>query len=55
MIENETKIIEGVGLLSVMAIASNYLVEALQDMVIWLICMFYDCICHLNSVQKLLK
>lgn len=47
MIENETKIIEGVGSLSVMAIASNYLVVALQDMVIWLICMFAIIICDL--------
>ena len=38
--ENETRIVEVIGSISVMAIASNYLVIALQDMVIWLICMF---------------
>ena len=47
MIENETKIIEGVGSISVMAIASNYLVIALQDMVIWIICMFAVILCDL--------
>ena len=41
----EVRIIEGVGSLSVMAIASNYLVVALQDMVIWLICMFAIIFC----------
>ena len=44
---SETRIIEGVGSLSIMAIASNYLVIALQDMIIWLICMFAVILCDL--------
>ena len=47
MIENETRLVEGIGSISVMAIASNYLVIALQDMVIWLICMFAIILCDL--------
>ena len=47
MIENETRVVEAVGSISIMTIASNYLVSALEGMVIWLICMFAVIFCDL--------
>ena len=46
-IENETRIVESIGSISIMAIASNYLVIALQEMVVWIICMFAIILCDL--------
>nr|WP_040310195.1 hypothetical protein [Bacteroides coprosuis] len=40
MMNEEARIVESIGSVSVMAVASNYLVVALHDMIIWLICMF---------------
>ena len=46
-IENETRIAESIGSISVMVIAGNYLVIALQEMVVWIICMFAIILCDL--------
>ena len=43
----EARIVESIGSVSVMAVASNYLVVALHDMIIWLICMFAVILCDL--------
>ena len=47
MIEHDSKIIEGLGSISVMTIAGNYLITSLREMIIWLICMFAVILCDL--------